>query len=93
MKKIKLNLYPEVGEVLSKNELKHIFGGIGSETASGSNDGKVLCTTTCRHNAQGVLSISLLCEGSCQAINETSVTCSDTQATKYCPPYDKTVGT
>lgn len=95
MEKIKLKFSPEIGEILSKDDLKNIFGGIGSgiDTGddTGSNDGKSICSTTCRHNAQGVLSVGIMCKGGCRAVDEVSVTCIDTQVTKYCPPYDKTV--
>ena len=36
MKKLKLNLSPNLGEVLTKDELKHVFGG-GSGSGSGSS--------------------------------------------------------
>ncbi|MBR5657245.1 MAG: hypothetical protein IKW98_11305 [Prevotella sp.] len=39
MKKLKLNLSPNLGEVLTKDELKHVFGGSGVGSGSGSSSG------------------------------------------------------
>lgn len=46
MKKLKLNLSPNLGEVLTRNELKHVFGGFGIGSGDES-DGPCSATATC----------------------------------------------
>ena len=50
MKKLKLNLSPNLGEVLTKDELKHVFGG-GSGSGSGSSPECDGCKGKSEHNS------------------------------------------
>ncbi len=53
--KLKLNLAQGAGEVLTREELKHVLGGTGS----GSGSGTLVGTDTCKYAGDGK------CEGTC----------------------------
>jgi hypothetical protein len=76
MKKIRLNVANlEATEVLSREQLKSIFGGSGGSGSSGSTN----CSTTCKGTSDTIEIEN--CIGTCTATDGVSVKCEGPTAT------------
>ncbi|MFZ1237696.1 MAG: TIGR04149 family rSAM-modified RiPP [Prevotella sp.] len=83
MKKIKLEKVNEIGEVLSKKELKCIFGGDGSGNSSSPSSPRTSCSTTCPPES-GMEGIAIECSGPCKAVDNEYVMCIGTDGFATC---------
>jgi len=75
MGKLKLKMSSDIGDILTREELKRVFGGTGS----GSGSGTTICSATCT----GSSSISLNCDGTCEAVADNYVKCTDEKGMTY----------
>jgi len=62
---------------LSKNEMRQVLGGVGSQGST--------CSTTCKNGE----TISITCKGACMASNQQYVMCTDENENKSkdCPDF------
>ena len=72
MDKIKISNLAKSQEALTKEELKQVLGGIKSGI-SGLSIEETRCSTTCTDSEP----ISILCKGSCEAVPDNYVKCTD----------------